>query len=366
MPAFDDLLKLKKAPLAAPAAVPLRDAPAQSADAALGADLVKGAKPADVKAAQRKVAAVEQLVAKAPEAAPQIIAAEQAKMAEAPKPSRGDRIATALIAVLPTLIGSVAQGAEGGAIGAGVSIDALGGMVKDAKDVEAGAKSAADKARERQDKIDAQERELDDKKLDRASRERIANRDRSSAAQDRLAAMADARTEAGLERFSKRITDSGLEELVGQINEVDRLMPKEGEDIPGFGATGVIPRKLLSEEGKGLRQAVSSIRNAILKARGGSAISEGEADRMLEELGSGISDDDAALRRGIEGVRRTLQAKLTNLEAGTSPEVLGKYKERGGKIGRDSVKAPAASQKPATIMQNGFTYTLNPVTGQYE
>ncbi len=385
MSAFEDLMKRKAD--AGPGGVPLLDpknVQGASPEAQSGVDLVEGAKPADVKAAQRKVASVQKLVSKAaPEAAPAIVAQEAAKIEAKPSMSRGDKIAIGLIAVLPTLIGGLTQGAEGGAIGAKVSTDALGGIVADAKESQANATAASDKALTRQDKIDEQERELASRKEDRASRERIANRDRGSAARDASSARLslaqerlDIKKQDKLDKdvlgLSDRMQKAGLGDAISRLSEIDAeiggLDNPGVKDLPGYGiAGGALPDLAAGDDGRRLRQLVQGLANINLKDRSGAAVSDQEYLRFKKEFGTGTMMTEKQLLDGLRTYRNIVQRVAQGFEAGAAPEAVQEYSNRPGALTSAQVPRQAAgNEKPQTVTQGGHTYTLNKATGQYE
>lgn len=140
------------------------------------------------------------------------------------------------------------------------------------------------------------------------------------------------KAERGAERYSNELEKSGIAELNQQLNLVEKLLPAEG-DVPGFGyGMKAVPDLVISKEGIDLRQSVSGLRNAILKARSGGAVTPSEASRLLEEIGEGYGKSDAQLRTGIENVRTMLDSRIQNIAAGVPPEALEIYQQRGGDV----------------------------------
>jgi hypothetical protein len=133
------------------------------------------------------------------------------------------------------------------------------------------------------------------------------------------------------ERFSITLESTGLSELIGAAKRAKTAVEAEKGDIPGYGVVvGGFPDFAVSSEGKSIRQEISGLQNAILKARSGGAVTPQEADRMMTELGAGLGRDDALLRKGISNVTNMLADKVQNAKAGFQPEVIERYKERGG------------------------------------
>lgn len=175
--------------------------------------------------------------------------------------------------------------------------------------------------------------------------------------------------------FSKQVEKQGLPELFSQMKKIDSLIDGGIDDpqgdIPGYGKTALAPDFMTSEKGRELRKAASGLRNAILKARSGGAVTDGEADRMLEEMGmsGGIKGalqfrSDVDLAQGLRGVRDTLASKLSVMSAGRRGEVLTKFNERQMGLGMQPLdlndpifaKATLRSQAPE---QKGAPPALN-------
>lgn len=110
-------------------------------------------------------------------------------------------------------------------------------------------------------------------------------------------------------------------------------------DLPGFGATGLVPSMFISPQGKKLRQDVAAVGNAVIKARSGQAVSAQEAERLANELGYTIQGgvwnpysykSDEELRIGLGNVMRQLNTRMKNLGTVLSPDALQEYGARGG------------------------------------
>jgi hypothetical protein len=169
-----------------------------------------------------------------------------------------------------------------------------------------------------------------------ASEERTQARQLSAeerARQDKIETEQRDAAEKGAQFYATKLEDSGLTELYQQVKGVKALLPEKGKDIPGFGyGVGTMPDILVSQTGVDLRQAIAGVRNGILKARSGGAVTPAEAERLLTELGEGAFKSDAQLRKGLASVERTLNAKIQNFAAGVTPRALEEYKSRGGEI----------------------------------
>lgn len=168
---------------------------------------------------------------------------------------------------------------------------------------------------------------------------------------------ADAKQQAAndkaVTKFSDTLQKEGIPDLDKAIADAEGAVGryKEG-DVPGVGRlTGAVPSALLSDEGNDVRQAVAAVRNIVLNARSGAAVTDQELRRLVEELGTGVGQSEAALRRGLKRVRDRLDVVKANAAAGVSDEVLQTYRDRGG------IAVSRGGQKPAAqAAAGGFKY----------
>lgn len=153
------------------------------------------------------------------------------------------------------------------------------------------------------------------------------------------------KVEGGVQKYSTVIQKEGIPELETAVAAAEGALNryKVGE-VPGVGrAAGMVPSALLSDEGNDVRQAIATVRNIVLNARSGAAVTDQELRRMVEELGTGPLQSEDALRRGLAKVRARLESVKENAAAGVSDDVKAKYEERGG------VKITRGGNKPATV-----------------
>ncbi len=118
-------------------------------------------------------------------------------------------------------------------------------------------------------------------------------------------------------------------------------------DIPGVGQTGNLWQFLLSDEGQKVRQKIMALQNIELKERSGSAVTDNEMRRYLQELGGTFKSDKQVLD-AINNVETRFKAIKQNSVAGASDDVLGEYHRREGiELRRGNGATPPAA-KPAT------------------
>lgn len=137
----------------------------------------------------------------------------------------------------------------------------------------------------------------------------------------------------GSRKLADAIEKTGVGDVISALEKLDKKVGIDADsDIPGVGLTGGLGSLTISEDGKNVRQLVKNVQNTLLKARSGGAISEGEAERLLDELGVGLTRSDKDLRRGLQMVRDTLRTKIELAESGAPEESVLEYRKRPGAI----------------------------------
>lgn len=129
-------------------------------------------------------------------------------------------------------------------------------------------------------------------------------------------------------QFSNQLQKVGIPQAQQQLDYIDEQLAKlkPDQNIPGFNRVdSLTPTFMLSPEAKGMRQAVQSFANVLLKTRSGAAVTEPEQKRFLEELGTGTLADSNQLRTGLKMMRGLLESEKRNAAAGVSNDVLDAY-----------------------------------------
>ena len=172
----------------------------------------------------------------------------------------------------------------------------------------------------------------------------------------------DVRIKGDAEKLSKEFAKDNLPEVVSSIKNIDKLTGGLYSDVAaekldkiagkkGFIAsvsilwTTIKPFESSSFKGDDLKlfQSVSSLRNQYLKLRSGGAVTDPEADRFLQELGSGGVRTGEQLANGLRSLSGAVRTTIKNKEAGADPRALETYKERGGGISSGSLPKPGES-----------------------
>jgi hypothetical protein len=171
----------------------------------------------------------------------------------------------------------------------------------------------------------------------------------------------DKEVQSGAERYSKTVDSNGLADLMLAAERAGNATSGDG-DIAGYGEfVGGMPDWAISQAGKDTRQEISSLQNAILKARSGGAVTPAEADRFMTEIGAGFGRGDSNVRQGIANLRAALEEKVKNAQAGFAPEAIEKYKAGGGTIVAGRLQPNAGKNLKTKVGGSTGGWTIEPV-----
>jgi hypothetical protein len=163
----------------------------------------------------------------------------------------------------------------------------------------------------------------------------------------------EATDEKAVNKFSATLQKEGIPELETAVSGAEGALGRYAPGkVPGIGAVkNALPAALMSDEGKDVRQALAQVRNIVLSARSGAAVTDQELRRLVEEIGTGAGMSEADIRKGLAKVRARVDKIKENAAAGVNDDVLRTYQDRGGiAIKRGGARGAAA---PAT---GGFKY----------
>lgn len=170
-------------------------------------------------------------------------------------------------------------------------------------------------------------------------------------------ARADEKTEKDLDKQIETLSKR-TESAPAMRNDLRELEAGPEEDIPGVGPiAGRLPMWMLSEDGKRKRQAARGLVGTIIKERSGTAASEKEIDRIMEETGLNMANEEQ-FRLGVDRLRQQVTDVLKAKEAGARPEAVQEARRRGLVTSRDIAPGPAAGQPPP--VPDGKVRMMNP------
>lgn len=170
----------------------------------------------------------------------------------------------------------------------------------------------------------------------------------------------DAKQDKDIQKYSSELDKTGVPSAIVQLEKIHGIMDRQ-EDIPGYGATGMLPDPIVSRDAQDLRQSAATLFNLELRDRSGTAVTDNELQRLKNEFGQGNWKTDRQLREGIRQYETRLKEVIRNINAGVDPTVLRDYKARGGRdIGAFDVGPEYQWDKNGKRWKRG----TNPKTGE--
>ena len=147
--------------------------------------------------------------------------------------------------------------------------------------------------------------------------------------------------------LAKRLGDP--QNLVAALNNIDDIVgfkvdeydPKEGtvggkkKDLPGVSMPGIGRVSFFSRDARELQSAVAKVFNLELRDRSGAAVTIPELERLKIEFASGKFNSEPELIKALQNYKKILRNHLKNTEAGFKPEIVERYRERGGITSQD-------------------------------
>ena len=164
-------------------------------------------------------------------------------------------------------------------------------------------------------------------------------------------------------KHTATIQKVGFPSIVAAMKKADAAIEAsiaKDNDIAGFGATGMSPQATLSKEGKDVRVAVESLKNQLLKARSGAAVTDQEAKRFLEEVGTNPFMKDEDLVRGLNLIRANIAENLATFEVGMEPDALALLRSQREKRGLAGKLTPSIFSDDDVFQQKDFRPQLEP------
>ena len=170
--------------------------------------------------------------------------------------------------------------------------------------------------------------------VDARAREMNANTlaDRALAREGKDAEKKAVTNDKAVKAYSDTLQKNGIPEFESALSELEGQIAKyPSGKAPGLGrCAGLVPDWMQGAEGENIRQALAAVKNTLLKSRSGSAVTENELRRFVDELGSGGFRSEATLREGINRIRTRFEKVKGNTAAGVNDDVKAQYEAQGG------------------------------------
>jgi hypothetical protein len=156
--------------------------------------------------------------------------------------------------------------------------------------------------------------------------------DKQAALEEKAAEKKKAGNDKAVVKYSDTLEKHGIPEFETALSALEGQLGKyPAGKAPGLGrGVGLIPDWMQGKEGENIRQALAAVKNTLLKARSGAAVTESELRRFVEELGSGGFRSEETLRTGIKRIRDRFEKVKENTVAGVNDDVKDQYEQQGG------------------------------------
>jgi hypothetical protein len=190
-----------------------------------------------------------------------------------------------------------------------------------------------------QNLVDARTRELQALRAEEVAQGKLSKEDDKKQGQ----------RDKAVTQFASTLQKEGVPEFEGALSTLEDTLSKYPVGkAPGLGrVAGLVPDWMQGAEGENIRQALAAVKNTLLKARSGSAVTENELRRFVEELGSGGFRSETTLRNGVSRIRQRFEKVKANTVAGVADDVKQEYEARGGiPITRGGAVTPVNQEMP--------------------
>lgn len=150
--------------------------------------------------------------------------------------------------------------------------------------------------------------------------------------EDKETARATEKKDKAVTDYSKTLQKEGIPDFEDALSTLeDKLSKYKPGQAPGVGrGAGLIPDFLQGQEAEDLTNSIAAVKNTLLKARSGSAVSESELRRLVQELGTGGFRSEETVRNAIKSIRSRFEKVKANVVAGVTDDVKTEYESRGG------------------------------------
>lgn len=162
--------------------------------------------------------------------------------------------------------------------------------------------------------------------------------------QDKIDLRNEEKLEKNVQAFEKNI--SGTQNLADAIGNVENILGAtldnikikndnlyingQKKDLPGVSVPGIGRVSGYNTDARNLSGSIGTIFNTVLKDRAGAAVTNPEMERLKTEFNAGKYNSEAEMIGALQRYKGAVGRALQNKEAAFSPEVVDRYKSRGG------------------------------------
>jgi hypothetical protein len=146
------------------------------------------------------------------------------------------------------------------------------------------------------------------------------------------------------ERLGGELDKTGAPKFFEQYGEAQALLKKYPKDLPGLGRLdGRVPDEALSPDGRQLRFLVGQLLSEYRKGQTGAGMSDAERAEYGQITGLIYSGSDAAVKQGLDTLKRAMDARVAAIKGGFRPEAVSTYENRVPSI---KPKTPTTKRPP--------------------
>lgn len=146
----------------------------------------------------------------------------------------------------------------------------------------------------------------------------------------------------GVTDLSKRLEKAAIPDLRSGISNIDaELAPyiEKGGSLPGIGGMSNVGGFSFTSDGRQMQARVAKIRNMILKARSGGAVTPEEASRLMEEFSLGMWNTDEEFLASWDDFKSSIDAGERNIHSGYGADIREAYQMNMNELGTENPQA---------------------------
>lgn len=157
----------------------------------------------------------------------------------------------------------------------------------------------------------------------------------------------DKETARNVRYLSNSLEKAQVPQITEGIQKIDSELAPYLEADKGLPGVGGVSNWMpgFTQDARFMKSVIARIRNTILKARSGGAVTPQEADRLYEEFSLGGFNTDEDFMKSWADFKDVFQKGVTNIYGGYSPDVVGAYLEN---IDAQQGMIPGAPDGPDT------------------
>lgn len=144
--------------------------------------------------------------------------------------------------------------------------------------------------------------------------------------------------EQEIRQYSTKMDSSGLTELqkaIQNFRDLTKPYQDRGEAVPGMGRSSGMPlaNAFQGKDAQDIQGALMAIKNGIMRARSGLAVTVPEAERLASELEQSVLHSEDQRMGALNRIESLVGDRAANMQTILSPAALEEYTKRRGRTG---------------------------------